>query len=65
MTTAGEGSAPTALDLLFGPDTDAAEAVADEILSSGDPSLARPWRSSPRRSGRLPCRKRRPPRPPC
>ena len=24
MTTAGEGSTPTALDLLFGPDTDAA-----------------------------------------
>ena len=41
MTTAGEDSAPTALDLLFGPDADAAEALADEILSSGDPSLAR------------------------
>jgi hypothetical protein len=31
MTTAGEGSMPTALDLLFGPDADAAETLADEI----------------------------------
>ena len=35
MTTATEGRAPTALDLLFDPDTDAAEALASEILSSG------------------------------
>ena len=28
MTTAAEGSTPTALDLLFGPDTDAAETLA-------------------------------------
>ena len=35
MTTAGEGSTPTALDLLFGTDTDAAEALAGEILSPG------------------------------
>ena len=35
MTTAGEGSTPTALDLLFGPDADAAEILAGEILSSG------------------------------
>jgi hypothetical protein len=35
MTTAGEGSTPTALDLLFGPDTDAAKILADEILSPG------------------------------
>jgi hypothetical protein len=35
MTTAGEGNAPTALDLLFGPNTDAAEALAGEILSPG------------------------------
>ncbi len=30
MTTAGEGSTPTALDLLFGPDTDAAKTLADD-----------------------------------
>ena len=33
MTTAREGSTPTAVDLLFGPDTDAARTLADEILS--------------------------------
>ena len=42
MTTAGEGSTPTALDLLFGPDTDAAETLAGEILSpEGDQNLGR------------------------
>jgi hypothetical protein len=42
MTTAGEGSAPTALDVLFGPDADAAEILADEILSpGGDQNLDR------------------------
>ena len=42
MTTAGAGGAPTALDLLFGPDTDAAEALAGEILSpGGDQDLGR------------------------
>jgi hypothetical protein len=42
MTTATEGSAPTALDLLFGPDVDAAEALAGEILSpGGDQNLGR------------------------
>ena len=42
MTTAGEGRAPTALDLLFDPTTDAAEALASEILSpGGDQSLNR------------------------
>ena len=42
MTTAGEGSTPTALDLLFGPDTDAAETLAGEILSpGGDQDLGR------------------------
>ena len=35
MTTATEGSASTALDLLFDPDTDAAKALASEILSPG------------------------------
>jgi hypothetical protein len=35
MTTDGQGSTPTALDLLFGPDTDAAETLAGEILSPG------------------------------
>ena len=35
MTTAEEGSTPTALDLLFGPDADAAETLASEILSPG------------------------------
>jgi hypothetical protein len=40
MTTATEGRAPTALDLLFGPDTDAAEVLAREISSSvGDQTL--------------------------
>jgi hypothetical protein len=40
--TAEEGSAPTALDLLFGPDTDAAEALADAILlPGGDQNLGR------------------------
>jgi hypothetical protein len=42
MTTAGEDSTPTALDLLFGPHTDAAETLACEILSpGGDQSLGR------------------------
>lgn len=42
MTTAGVGSAPTALDLLFGPDADAAEVLAGEILSpGGDQNLGR------------------------
>ena len=42
MTTAGEGSAPTALDLLFGPDADAAEILVGEILSpGGDQNLDR------------------------
>jgi hypothetical protein len=36
MTTAAEGSAPTALDLLFGSDTDAAETLAGEILPPGE-----------------------------
>ena len=35
MTTAGEWRTPTALDLLFGSDTDAAEALAGEILPPG------------------------------
>ena len=42
MTTAGEGSTPTALDLLFGPHADAAEILACEILSpGGDQNLGR------------------------
>ena len=42
MTTATEGHAPTALDLLFDQDTDAAEALASEILSpGGDQNLGR------------------------
>ena len=42
MTTAREGSMPTALDLLFGPDADAAETLAGEILSpGGDQNLGR------------------------
>ena len=42
MTTPGESSTPTALDLLFGPGTDAAEALADRILSpGGDQNLGR------------------------
>jgi hypothetical protein len=42
MTTAGNGSTPTALDLLFGPDADAAETLAGEILSpGGDQNLGR------------------------
>jgi hypothetical protein len=42
MTTAGEGSPPTALDVLFGPDTDAAKTLADEILSpAADQDLGR------------------------
>jgi hypothetical protein len=42
MTSAGEGSTPTALDLLFGPGTNAAETLADEILSpGGDQNLGR------------------------
>jgi hypothetical protein len=35
MMTATEGSAPNALDLLFGPNADAAEALASEIMSPG------------------------------
>ena len=42
MTTAGEGSTPTALDVLFGPDTDAAETLAGKIWSSdGGQNLGR------------------------
>jgi hypothetical protein len=42
MTTAGESSTLSALDLLFGPDTDAAETLASEIfLPGGDHSLGR------------------------
>jgi hypothetical protein len=42
MTTAGEGGALTALDLLFGPDADPAETLAGEILSpGGGPDLGR------------------------
>ena len=42
MTTAGEGSTPTNLDLLFGPDTDAANALASAILQiDGDQNLGR------------------------
>ena len=42
MTTAGPGSTPTALDLLFGTDAEAARALASEILSpGGDQSLNR------------------------
>jgi hypothetical protein len=35
MTTAGGGSTPTALDVLFGSDADAAGILADEILPPG------------------------------
>jgi hypothetical protein len=42
MTTAGEDSTLTALDLLFGPDSDAAETLAGRIMSlRGDQSLGR------------------------
>jgi hypothetical protein len=42
MTTATVGRAPTALELLFGPNTDAAEALTGEILSpGGDQNLGR------------------------
>jgi hypothetical protein len=42
MTTAGQDTTPTALDLLFGTDTDAAETLAGEILSpGGDQDLGR------------------------
>ena len=42
MTTAEEGRTLTALDVLFGPDTDAARTLADEILSPGaDQELGR------------------------
>jgi hypothetical protein len=42
MTTAGQGSTPTVLDLLFGPDADAAGTLAGEILSpGGDQDLGR------------------------
>jgi CHAT domain len=40
MSTAEEASAPTALDLLFGQDTDAAEILVGEIVSVGDQSFA-------------------------
>jgi len=39
MTTATEGRAPTALSVLFDQDTDAAEALASEILSAGNQNL--------------------------
>jgi hypothetical protein len=40
--TTGQGTTPTALDLLFGADTDAAETLAGEILSpGGDQDLGR------------------------
>jgi CHAT domain-containing protein len=42
MTTAGVGGTPSAVDLLFGPDADAAETLAGEILSpGGDQNLGR------------------------
>ena len=42
MTTAAESSTLSTLDLLFGPDTDAAETLAGEILwPGGDQSLGR------------------------
>jgi len=42
MTTVREGSTPTALDLLVGPDADAAGILAGEILSpGGDQNLGR------------------------
>jgi hypothetical protein len=42
MTTAGEGAAPTVLELLFGPHVDAAEILAGEILTpGGDQNLGR------------------------
>ena len=42
MTTAAQGTTPTALDLLFGAGTDAAETLAGEILSpGGDQDLGR------------------------
>ena len=42
MTTAGQDSPSTALDLLFGPDADAAGTLAGEILSpGGDQNLGR------------------------
>ena len=61
MTTAGQGSTPTALDLLFGSDADAAETLAGEILSPGrDQDLGRAvgftedrLDVAPRRSGGL------------
>ena len=66
MTTAGEGSTPTALDLLFGPDADAAEILAGEILSpGGDQNLGRALAHLPRRPERPPCTRRRPPLQPC
>ena len=49
MTTAEEGRTLTALDVLFGPDTDAARTLADEILSpSPARNLAAPWRICPK-----------------
>jgi hypothetical protein len=57
MTTATEGRAPTALDLLFDPDTDAAEALASEILSpGGDQNVGR---ALARSYGWFGCRDRR------
>ena len=63
MTTSGEGGTPTALDLLFGPNTDAAEILAGGSCRPAARVSPAPWRSSPRRRGRPPCRRRRPPGP--
>jgi hypothetical protein len=52
MTTAGVGSTPSALDLLFGPDTDAAETLAGKILSpGGDQNLGRALTYLPAEAG--------------
>jgi hypothetical protein len=57
MTTATEGRAPTALDLLFDPDTDAAEALASEILSpGGDQNLGRALAQFPEMTRRVAAR---------
>jgi hypothetical protein len=54
MTTAGVGSTPSALDLLFGPDTDAAEILAGKILSpGGDQNLGRALAYLPEMTGRV------------
>jgi hypothetical protein len=65
MTTAGEASAPTALDLLFGQDANAAEAVADEIMSPGDQGLGRALAQFPEMTRQAAVRRRRPLRLPC